>query len=133
MNQSPIIIFDGICNLCCWWVLFLIKRDTNAKFFFASLQSETGQRMLSSYGFRPSEMETVIYLKGNKCFQKSTAVLEILKDLGGIWSIFSLFKLIPKHIRDYVYQFIARKRYKFFGKRTTCLMPTSELQKRFLS
>lgn len=132
MNQPPVIIFDGICNLCCGWVRFLISRDKNARFRFASLQSQTGETLLNSFSLS-NNMKTVVYLKNNQCFQESSAILEILKDLGGIWGIFILLKLIPKSIRDGIYRLIARSRYSLFGKRATCLLPTSDNQKRFLS
>ena len=78
-------------------------------------------------------METVYYLKGGRCYRESTAVLEILKDLGGIWGLFAIFKLIPSVLRDKTYRYISKKRYVFFGKRTTCYMPTHENKKIFLT
>jgi len=132
-NQNPVILFDGICNLCSGWVQFLIRKDTNMKFRFAPIQSETGQRLLHTVGLENSNIETVIYLKENECFRESTAVLEILKDLGGLWTFASVLKLIPGTLRDGFYRFIAKKRYRFFGKRTTCFIPTPENQKRFLT
>jgi len=132
-NQNPVILFDGICNLCSGWVQFLIRKDTNMKFRFAPIQSETGQRLLHTVGLESSNIETVIYLKENECFRESSAVLEILKDLGGLWTFASVLKLIPGTLRDGFYRFIAKKRYRFFGKRTTCFIPTPENQKRFLT
>ena len=132
-NQNPVILFDGICNLCSGWVQFLIRKDTNMKFRFAPIQSETGQRLLHTVGLENSKIETVIYLKENECFRESSAVLEILKDLGGLWTFASVLKLIPGTLRDGFYRFIAKKRYRFFGKRTTCFIPTPENQKRFLT
>jgi len=133
MIHPPLILFDGICNLCCGWVQFLIRQDKDRKFKFASIQSESGQKLLNSVGISTKIMETVIYLKGNQCFQKSSAVLEILNDMGGVWKIFVVFKLIPKPIMDGIYQFIAKKRYRYFGKRVTCYLPGAENQKRFLT
>ena len=132
-NQNPVILFDGICNLCSGWVQFLIRKDTNMKFRFAPIQSETGQRLLHTVGLESSNIETVIYLKENECFRESSAVLEILKDLGGFWTFAFVLKLIPGTLRDGFYRFIAKKRYRFFGKRTTCFIPTPENQKRFLT
>jgi len=132
-NQNPVILFDGICNLCSGWVQFLIRKDTNMKFRFAPIQSETGQRLLHTVGLENSKIETVIYLKENECFRESSAVLEILKDLGGFWTFAFVLKLIPGTLRDGFYRFIAKKRYRFFGKRTTCFIPTPENQKRFLT
>lgn len=132
MNQSPVILFDGVCNLCCEWTRFLIWKDKKMLFKFASIQSEIGERLLNSAGLNNKELKTIIYLKDNQVYLASAAVLEILNDLGGIWKMFNLFQLIPKAVRDRIYLFIAEKRYRIFGKRTSCLLPTPENQKRFL-
>jgi predicted DCC family thiol-disulfide oxidoreductase YuxK len=133
MIQSRTILFDGICNLCCGWVLFLIRHDKKSKFRFASNQSAIGQSMLHSAGISNKMLESVVYLKGSVCFRESSAVLEILNDMGGIWKIFSVFKLIPKPIRDGIYRYIAKNRNRFFGKRASCYSPNPENQKRFLT
>jgi len=101
-------------------------------FKFASIQSEVGERLLNSAGLNNKELKTIIYLKNNQVYLASTAVLEILTDLGGIWKMFNLFQLIPKAVRDRIYLFIAERRYRIFGKRSSCLLPTPENQKRFL-
>jgi predicted DCC family thiol-disulfide oxidoreductase YuxK len=132
MNQSPVILFDGVCNLCCEWTRFLIWKDKKMLFKFASIQSEVGERLLNSAGLNNKELKTIIYLKNNQVYLASTAVLEILTDLGGIWKMFNLFQLIPKAVRDRIYLFIAERRYRIFGKRSSCLLPTPENQKRFL-
>ena len=132
MNQFPVILFDGICNLCCGWVQFVIRRDKELKFRFASLQSESGRKLLNSIGLKTRNMESIVYLKGSKYFQESSAVLEILYELGGIWRLFVVFKLIPHSIRDSIYRAIAKRRYVFFGSRSSCYLPSSENQKRFL-
>jgi predicted DCC family thiol-disulfide oxidoreductase YuxK len=133
MNQFPVIIFDGICNLCCGWVQYLIRRDKTMKFRFVSIQSETGQKLLKQVQGKDKMTESIIYLKGDKCFRESSAVLEILTDLGGAWKLIAVLKLIPKPIRNKFYQLIAKKRYRYFGKRTTCLLPTPVNKKRFLT
>ena len=133
INQNPVILFDGICNLCSGWVQFLILKDTNMKFRFASIQSKNGQKLLHTAGLDTRNMETVIYIKKNDCFRESSAVLEILKDLGGIWTFTYVLKLIPSTLRNGFYRFIAKKRYRFFGKRTSCFKPTPENKKRFLT
>lgn len=133
MKESRVILFDGVCNLCCSWVHFLIRNDKKELFMFAQIQSESAKRVLKSFGLNANDIETVIYIKNNNCLQKSSAVLEILVDLGGWWKLFGVFKLIPKEIRDLLYNFIANVRYKVFGKRESCLMPSSKIQKRFLT
>ncbi|MDR3653027.1 MAG: thiol-disulfide oxidoreductase DCC family protein [Paludibacter sp.] len=133
MNEYPVILFDGICNLCSAWVQFLIRRDKKSIFKFASIQSDTGQQLIDSVGESKVTQNTIVYLKDNQMFVESAAVLEILKDLGGIWQVFAVFQLIPKSIRDGVYRFIAKRRYSIFGKRAACLLPSPENQKRFLT
>lgn len=133
VNQPPVILFDGICNLCCGWVQFLIRKDKDEKFLFASIQSESGIKLLHSVGLSNRMMESVVYVKSNQSFRESTAVLEILKELGGIWKIFLVLKIIPKTIRDKIYRFISKKRYHIFGTRNTCYLPTPENKKRFLT
>lgn len=133
MNEPHIIIFDGICNLCCGWVQFLIREDKKEFFKFASLQSECAEGVLKPFGIVAKNSDTLIYIRGENCLQESTAVLEILTDLGGIWKLFGVFKLIPKTIRDQFYRIIASLRYKVFGKRENCIIPTTNIQKRFLT
>jgi predicted DCC family thiol-disulfide oxidoreductase YuxK len=132
MHQSPVILFDGVCNLCCGWVRFLIRKDKNLKFRFASIQSDTGKKLLDSAGLSNSQLETIVYIKEKRFFRESAAVLEILSDLRGIWKITVLFRLIPKGVRNSIYRFIARNRYHIVGTRSSCLAPTPENAKRFL-
>jgi len=133
MNQPAVILFDGICNLCCGWVQFLIRWDKKERFKFASLQSEQAQRILKTIILQQEATESIVYIKENLSFIESTAVLKILSDLGGIWKLFGIFNLIPLKLRDSIYKFIARKRYIWFGKRSACLLPTAENQKIFLT
>jgi len=133
MNQNPVIIFDGICNLCCGWIQYLIRIDKTMKFRFVSIQSERGQKMLNQIHENVIMTESIIYLKENKSFRESSAVLEILTDIGGVWKLIAVLKLIPKPIRNKLYQLIAKKRYHYFGKRATCLLPSPENKKRFLT
>ena len=93
MNQ-PVILFDGICNLCCGWVQFLIRVDKKMTFRFSGLQSTYGKNLVNSRGLITDQLETIIYIKGNQLFKESDAILEILKDLGGIWSVFGIFRII---------------------------------------
>jgi predicted DCC family thiol-disulfide oxidoreductase YuxK len=133
MNRTSVILFDGICNLCCGWVQFLIRMDKKMLFKFASLQSDSGKIFLKSIKMSTNHMETVVYLKKDRVYTESTAILEILTDLGGIWKAFSIFRIIPNSIRDGLYRFIAKRRYRIFGKRFSCLLPTLENQIRFLT
>ncbi len=130
---DPVILFDGVCNLCNNSVLFIIKRDPKAKFKFASLQSEFGKSHLEKFGLPFTELNSVLLIKDGKLFQKSNAALEIAKYLGGGWPVFYVFKLVPAFLRDGVYNWIARNRYRWFGKKDACMIPTPALKTRFLA
>jgi len=136
MRQSSVILFDGVCNLCCGWIQFLIRRDKKAVFTFVPLQSDTGKRLLETVDLKAenlttSNINTIVYIKNNQAFIESEAVLEILTNLGGIWRIFGVLRLIPRSLRDKIYRYIASKRYSLYGKRTSCFLPTPEDEKRF--
>jgi len=133
MYQSRIILFDGICNLCCGWVHFLIRHDKKMKFRFASIQSKSGERLLESVGLNNNTLKTIVYIKQNEFFTESSAILEILNELGSIWALFGVFKLIPLPLRDGIYRFISKKRYVIFGKRSSCYLALPENRKRFLT
>ncbi|MDD4971136.1 MAG: thiol-disulfide oxidoreductase DCC family protein [Paludibacter sp.] len=133
MNEFPVILFDGICNFCCGWVQFLIRHDKEMKFRFASIQSEIGQGLLKKVGLNNNSLKTIVYIQRNEIFTESSAVLEILRELGGSRVMVGVLKLIPKPLRDRFYQFISKKRYAIFGKRTSCYLPTPENKKRFLT
>ena len=131
INNEKILLFDGICNLCNNLVLFIIKRDPESQFKFASLQSEMGKLLLKKYILESNNLNTVVYIKGEKYFLKSTAILNIIKDLGGYWKLFYAFILIPKFIRDFIYDLIAKSRYRIFGKKESCMIPNPEINQRF--
>ncbi len=131
-NNNQIILFDGVCNLCNGFVKFIIKRDPKAKFKFASLQSEIGQSLLYKFGLPTDDFHSFVYIKGDKYFIKSSAALNVLKDMGGIWNLFFAFIIIPKFIRNFFYDIISKTRYQLFGKRNSCMVPSSEIKQRFL-
>ncbi|HFS67003.1 MAG TPA: thiol-disulfide oxidoreductase DCC family protein [Flavobacteriia bacterium] len=130
-NTKPIIFFDGVCNLCNASVQFVIKRDKKKQFLFASLQSDVAKNILLHKKMKIN-LDSIVLLKGKQLFVKSDAALEILKDLGFPYCIIYVFKIIPKFIRDFVYDIIAKYRYQWFGKRATCMIPTNDLKKRFI-
>lgn len=132
MLENPVILFDGVCNLCCGWVQFLIRHDKKSIFKFASLQSKAGIRLCESFGIDTKKSDTVIYVKKDKCYTESSAVFKIISDLGGIWKILLIFSVIPKFITNFVYRQIANRRYKIFGRKATCFVPTPELESKFL-
>lgn len=129
-----IVLFDGLCNLCNSTVRFIIRRDPSGRFRFASQQSEIGQRLLAQHNIPSSQAlaDSVVVLEGDKVWLESDAVLRILYRLGGIWSIPAVLRFLPKRLRDWVYRTVARHRYRIFGKRARCMVPTPELKQRFL-
>lgn len=131
MNQA-VLLFDGYCNLCNGLVQFVLKADKKKKFLFASLQSESGQALLKKFDLPINDLNTFVLIIDDKYYIKSTAGLLVLKELGGFWKLFYVFILIPRPLRDFVYNKIAKYRYKIFGKRNTCMIPTTELNDRFL-
>lgn len=129
---QAIILFDGVCNLCNASVQFILKRDSKAQFRFASLQSEFGKQKLLLYEIDANKCDSVIYIYKDKAFIKSTAALQIAKKLGGGWPLLYGLIIIPRFIRDWVYGFIAKNRYRWFGKKDSCMIPSPELKSRFL-
>lgn len=130
MNDHPIILFDGICNLCNGWVNFVIDRDRSRNFRFAALQSEVGGRLCEN---RAHDIpDSIVLIENDVVHVKSDAVLRIARQLDGAWPLLALFRLVPRSVRDLVYDFVARHRYRWFGKRDTCRVPTPDLQSRFL-
>ncbi|MDF2858739.1 MAG: thiol-disulfide oxidoreductase family protein [Neobacillus sp.] len=129
--MARIILFDGVCNLCNSSVQFIIKRDQLAKFQFASLQSEIGQKLLRKYDYN-QDLNSFILIEDEKIYIKSSAALRVCMNLNGLWKYLSIFRIIPPSIRDYIYEIIAKNRYKWFGKQETCMIPTPEMKQRFL-
>lgn len=130
--MSAIVLFDGVCNFCDSSVNFVIKRDKKNRFKFAPLQSEIGQKLLNEHEINPHETDSVIVIEDGKAFTYSTAALKIAKGLGGIWSPAYALIIIPKPIRDFFYKLFAKNRYRFFGKKEVCMMPSPEIRAKFL-
>lgn len=125
-----IILFDGICNLCESSVRFIIKHDKKAYFHFVSQQSSRGKALLKMYDLET--VETIVLLSKNRAYIYSDCLLEVAKHLDGIWRFLYLFRFVPKVVRDWVYQQIAKYRYNFFGRNKHCILPTLEIRNRFL-
>ena len=132
LNDKNILLFDGVCNLCNGFVRFILARDTKAKFRFAALQSAIGQQLLSEQHLSTTDMNTVVLIQNNKPYLKSKAALMVLKELGGVWKLCTLFLLLPRPIRDYLYDIVAKNRYRWFGKMDACVVPSKEKKGRFL-
>jgi len=127
-----LIILDGICNFCSASANFIIKRDPTATFSFATVQSKTGNHLLTKLGLNPDDPNTFVLIKNGEVFCKSGAALEIAKDLTGAWPVVSFLRIVPAFIRDFIYDLIARHRYKIMGKRQTCMIPTDDVKARFI-
>lgn len=128
----PIIMFDGVCNFCDASINFVLDRDTDGKFRYASLQSDSGQAILKSLGLPTDEFSSFVYVEDGDYYTRSSAALRLAKRLGGFWSLFYGFIIIPKFLRDAVYSLIANNRYKWFGKKDACMIPSPEVRDRFL-
>jgi len=131
LYTNPVILFDGVCNLCNSSVQKIIAADPKRKFRFASLQGDFGQRILKQFQLPPNELNSFILLEDNQIFTKSTGALKVAKHLSGAWPLLYAFIIIPAFIRDGVYQIIANNRYKWFGKKESCMVPHAALQDLF--
>ncbi len=132
MTEDKIILFDGVCNLCNGAINFIIKHDSKAQFKFASLQGATGQKLLAKHHINPKETDSIVLIEPERVSVKSSAALRIAKYLNEGYPLLYGFMIIPGFIRNAVYDFIAANRYKWFGKKDSCMMPTPELKSRFL-
>lgn len=132
MNEHLTVYFDGICNLCNGTVLFIIKHDKQKRFRFASLQGMAGQAFLKKQDLPADTFNSFILAKGDSIYTRSTAALRVCKYLGGGWPLLYGFIILPRFVRDAVYNLIARNRYKWFGKKEACWIPTPGLKEKFL-
>ncbi|MBD3580973.1 thiol-disulfide oxidoreductase DCC family protein [Flavobacterium selenitireducens] len=130
---KKIILFDGVCNLCDSFVQFVIRRDSNDVFRFVPLQSELGESILAHIGIDRQRIDSIIlYEPGIAYFYKSGAAIEIANSLGGFLRLASILKIFPNFVRNGLYDFVARNRYKWYGKKESCMIPTPELKAKFL-
>lgn len=132
MNTQPVLLFDGVCNLCNSSVQWVLLHDPKGIFRFAALQSETGQALLQKAGFPGDRIESVVLVDGDRFFMRSDAVLEAARRLGGPWRLLGLFRIVPRPLRDAVYNWIARNRYRWFGRQEQCMLPRPEWKGRFI-
>jgi predicted DCC family thiol-disulfide oxidoreductase YuxK len=130
--EHPVILFDGMCNLCSGSVQFVIKHDPKRQFRFASLQSRFGQKILQQFGLPADELNSFILLENGNIYTRSTGALRVTKKLNGLWPLLYAFIIVPIFIRNAVYNYIAHNRYRWFGKKEACWLPTPELRKLFL-
>ena len=135
-STQSIILFDGVCNLCNGAVRFIIERDAAAQFHFAALQSDFGQQILQQFKLPTAALDTIILIENGQAFTRSTAALRVARRLDSVgWRVFGKVALaiVPRFVRDFFYNLIARNRYRMFGKQTECWLPTPELRARFLN
>jgi predicted DCC family thiol-disulfide oxidoreductase YuxK len=132
MLPESILLFDGHCSLCNGAVDFVLKRDTRKKLLLASIQGTAGQGVLKKYELPPSYLDTLVLVEEGKVYLGSTAALRVARFLGGGWPLFYGLIIIPKGVRDRIYQWISEHRYQWFGRRDTCRMPTASESAHFL-
>jgi len=130
-DDQPVVLFDGVCNLCSGFVRFLVPRDPDAIFRFASLQSAIGRAVRAEYGL-PAKFDSVVLVENGECYTRSDAVLRILDRLGGVYRLLAFARVVPAPIRDVVYDLVATHRYRIFGRREQCPRPPADMESRFL-
>jgi predicted DCC family thiol-disulfide oxidoreductase YuxK len=129
---SPVILFDGVCNLCNQSVQFVIRHDRDSKFRFSALQSDFGKAELAKHNLSTEKLLSVVLLVGDKVYDRSRAALEVARRLDGLWPLLYVFVIVPPFIRNFVYDWIANNRYRWFGRTDECMLPTPELRARFI-
>ena len=132
MNSGPIIFFDGVCGLCNRGVRFVVRRDRRGHFRFATLQGAFAEQTLRPMGIDPTKLESFVLLENGRALTQSDAALAVVRELDGPWPVLGLFRCVPRGLRDAAYRFVARHRYRWFGRFDTCPMPSPELRARLL-
>lgn len=132
MQQHKIILFDGVCNLCNNTLNFIIRHDKKNLFKFAALQSNIADELLHPFSMEENKLDSIVLLENGRKYTQSSAALRIAKNLSGAYPLLYIFMIIPKFIRDWVYAVISKNRYKWFGKKESCMIPTPELKDKFL-
>jgi predicted DCC family thiol-disulfide oxidoreductase YuxK len=130
--DKRVVIFDGYCNFCSRSVLFIIRRDKKKYFSFAASQTQEGQHIIGQYGLGDMVQHSIVLIEQGDVYRKSTAALRIARQLGYGWRLIYVFMMIPRGFRDYIYDLIARSRYRLFGMSDRCFVPEPEIRERFL-
>lgn len=133
MPGEPIILFDGVCNFCDSAVNFVIKRDKKALLKFATLQSSIANQLLAKNNLPANDLSSFVFIENNKIYTRSTGALKVCSYLTGLWPMMYGFMIVPKFIRDGIYNWISKNRYKWFGKKEECMIPTANVKSRFLN
>jgi len=131
-EPAPVLVFDGVCVLCSRWVRFILRHDRSATVRLASMQSTSGRALLTQYGLDPDDPFSLLYVVDGRGFVDSEAILRVLDSLGGAWRFAAIFRAVPRRLRDAGYRWLARNRYRWFGRTDQCLVPAPEQAVRFL-
>lgn len=131
-KDKKIILFDGVCNLCDSSIQFVIRHDKKDIYRLVSLQSELGQKIIRHLGIPSNINSTVLYEPGKAYYYKSDVAFKIIKDIGGIRKVLLVFSILPKSILNSIYDYVAKNRYKWFGKKERCMVPTPEIKNKFI-
>jgi predicted DCC family thiol-disulfide oxidoreductase YuxK len=132
MEEPSVILFDGVCNYCNHVVNFVLRQDRKKNLRFAPLQSAAGQRLLTEHGLDQTAFDSFVLIRKGKVYQKSTAALAVMNELPWYWKEVQILRVVPRFLRDTIYDFIARNRYRWFGRRDACMVPTADMRSRFL-
>jgi len=131
-HANRLVLFDGVCNFCNFWIQFALKHDKKGKLKFGSLQGTTAQQILPQYNIDPAVLTSVIFIEDGIAYRESTAALKVCKYLDGGWKLLYVLIIIPAFLRDGLYKWIGQNRYKWFGKQESCMLPTPEQRARFV-
>ncbi len=132
IENKSVILFDGVCNLCNASIDFILKRDKKNRFLVGALQEDAGKKLLSRFKVNPEYLDSLVLIEENQIFFRSTAALRIAKKLSGLWPLFYGLIILPSGLRDTIYDWIGRNRYRWFGKKSTCRLPTPEEKAKFI-
>ena len=133
-KNKKLILFDGVCNLCNNAVLKIIRQDKNDIFLFTSIQSNIGKNIINELGIDISKIDSIVlYIPGGNYFIKSEAVFKIANEFKGAWKIIQIFRIFPDFLNNLFYDFVARNRYRWFGKKEECMIPSKKLNSKFLN
>ncbi len=127
-----LVLFDGVCNLCTKSVQFIIRHDKKARFRFLSLQSDLGRELYRASGLDPDDIQTFALITRGRTLIRSDAAIEIATQFGGVWRLLGMFRILPTGLRDWFYKFVAKRRYKWFGRHESCMIPSPDIRQRFL-
>ena len=131
ISSAPVVLFDGVCKLCDGSVIFILNRDRKGRLKLAPLQSDYAHKVIATHVLQPGWMDSILLLEGDRLSGKSTAILRITKYLDGLWPLCVVFLIIPRFIRDFLYDIVAKNRYRWFGKYDTCRLPDPKFEDRF--